>query len=238
MRLCHIFGALCILVLGAAFAIPVKAQTSCEDCAERYIELAQDRRLQAQIDYLALGDPLEMDRSKRGRKKTEDDEFDLSAPGRVGWLLISGVILAGIVYIVYQNSAGGLISFGNSPTDRSRKGDSPASGADDLNTGLPVSETEFLAQIEQMDDRRQALHLLSERLLSRAAEHAGIRLRQSWTARESLRALPRTMANLADLTHLSRHAELAWFGGRAVDEGVFEDCLARARIMMRPQAGS
>ncbi len=230
MRLSHLFGVLCLVVLSAVTA-PVWA---CGDCAGRYEKLADSRRLQADIDYLLPDDPLELDRRKRKRKVDEDEDeggINLSRPGQIGWLLISGVVLAGLIFVIYQNSAGGLISFSRVPQDAKKRREA-AAATPYSHDDMPKSETAFLAEIERMADRRKALHLLSERLLSRAADKAGIRQGRSWTARESLRALPRDMAHLADLRLLNRHAELAWFGGRAVDDGLFEDCMARARAMM------
>ncbi len=232
MRFSCLFGVFLVFGLNSASL----AQGVCGDCAERYVEMAESRGLQADIDYLSPGDPLELDRTKRSRKKADDaGESDFTGPDQIGWLLISGLILAGIAFVVYQNSAGGLVSFARRPDDAAtpntkNAGSRSRPGDDD---GLPKSEAAFLAEIEGMADRRKALYLLSERLLSRAADKAGIRLGRSWTARESLRALPRSLAHLPDLRHLNRHAERAWFGGRPVDDHIFQDCLERAKMMMR-----
>lgn len=221
-----------------------RAAEPCEDCAERYIETVDRRRIQARIEYLLPTDPLDLDRTKKREKekpteRSDDEGFNLSEPGRVGWMIVSGILLAGLGYILYQNSAGGLVVFRSLPEDADKPG-SKASGTDRIKSsaddGLPQSEAAFLAEIERMEDRREALHLLAGRLLSNAANSTGIRPGRSWTARESLRALPRNWVHLGDLRHLNRQAELAWFGGKHVEDTVFADCLDRARGMMRASA--
>jgi len=223
--------------MGVLSTAPTLAQqTGCDDCTGRYVELAKSRGLQAEIDYLLPSDTLDLDQTKRKRESSrEDSDVDLSTPGRIGWLLISGAILLGIAIVIYQNSSGGLVSFASKPTEGSRKtsrhGSVNAKRGND--SDLPTSDRAFLAEIEGMTNRREALHLLAGRLLANAAEKAQIRPGRSWTARESLRALPSTWVHMADLRHLNRQAELAWFGGRHVEDSVFEDCLNRARTMMR-----
>jgi len=213
---------------------PAAAQDGCDDCAERYVEIANKRGLQAEIDYLLPTDDLDLDRTKT-KKKPEADGPDLTTPGVSGWFWISAVILAGLGILVYQNSAGGLISFSSRPEDGSRpdtrRGGDRRDNPD--HNDLPKSDVAFLAGIEGMADRQKALHLLSGRLLANASEQSGIRPGKSWTARESLRALPRTVAHITDLRHINREAELAWFGGREVNDTIFEDCLTRARSIMR-----
>lgn len=241
VRFLFFFKAFCLIGISLFLALPSAAQDTCEVCAERYMEIATDRRIQAEVDYLLPTDPLDLDRSKK-KKQADDDALssdtsgpDLSAPGDIGWFLISAIILLGIALVIIKNSSGGLVSFGSRPEEGTdsdkRRG---ASGKPQVDhSDLPQSDAAFLAEIEGMADRQHALHLLSGRLLAKAAEKAGIRPGRSWTARESLRALPQTLNNLADLRHVNRHAELAWFGGRIVDESIFQDCLARARDMMR-----
>ena len=225
-----------VLTLGSVYAAE-----PCDDCTERYVELVDNRGIQAEIEYLLPTDTLDLDRTKKREKnegtETSDDEgADLSTPGRIGWMVISGILLAGLFFIIYQNSAGGLVVFGSRPEDAEKPGtkrtgaDAQKFGDDD---GLPKSEAAFLAEIERMEDRRVALHLLAGRLLSNATNSTGIRPGRSWTARESLRALPRNWVHITDLQHLNRQAELAWFGGRHVDDTVFAECLDRARSMMR-----
>lgn len=239
--------------MGFVISVPSYAQSDRGDYTEQYLELAKDRRLQAEIDYLLPTDPLDLDRTKKkdspeqrnGEKiegegswregdSSNDDDASLDFE-RTTWFLISGLILLGIAFVIYQNSAGSLVSFSKKPKDGSKtaKQRGSANGTSPDHTDLPKSDAAFLAGIEAMEDKQQALHLLSGRLIANASEKSGIRPGRSWTARESLRALPRTLVHLTDLRHINRQAELAWFGGRPVNDSVFDDCLTRARTMMR-----
>jgi len=233
-RLIRNVAAVSVLAAHVMTAAPASAQAECADCTERYSELARERRLQVDVDILNPGDPLERSRRERRRTTPELGLEDLYF-GRTGWLLISGIVLGLIALVIYQNSAGGLVSFGRKPEDqaKSAKTGMLGEGIASEHESLPRSDAAFLAEIERMTDRRKALQLLSERLLDRAADGAGIRLGRSWTARESLRALPDGFTSLGELRHLNQHAELAWFGGRAVDDGVFADCVGRARMLLK-----
>jgi len=240
VRFESLLKVLCFVAISGMFTATSSAQESCEVCAERYVELAKDRRLQTEIDYLLPTDTLDLDRSKKketpdGQESSDGNKIDLLAPGKTGWFLISAVILFGIAFVIFQNSAGGLVSFSSKPQDGKRtKNSSGAISRQTVNhNDLPQSDAAFLAEIEEMNDRRRALHLLTGRLLAKAAEKAGIRPGRSWTARESLKALPCTSVHIDSLRHINRQAELAWFGGRHVEDGIFEDCLTRARTMLR-----
>ena len=240
MRFLRFISFLRVLVLSSLFLAVspfAMAQDPCLDCAERYLELSQKRGIQSEIDYLLPGDTLDLDRTKKReteRTSTNGDGSGLDDTSDTFWLIASILLLTLIAIVVFQNSAGGLVAFGRAPEEAakpSKRSVTAKNAAQD--DGLPKSEAAFLAEIEGMADRREALHLLAARLLSNAAAKTGIKPGRSWTARESLRALPRNWMHLSDLRHLNRQAELAWFGGRHVDDTVFADCLDRARAMMR-----
>ena len=239
MRFLRLCSVLCFVAISILSSVPSSAQSACDDCAERYAKIADGKRLQSDIDYLLPSDDLDLDRTKKkaveGDPEENSREREREAVGNISWFLISAIVLLGIVFVIAQNSTGGLVSFSNKPEEGSktvkRRGTAEATGPD--HNDLPKSDAAFLAGIESMADRRAALHLLSGRLLANAAEKSGIRPGRSWTARESLRALPRNWVHLADLRHINRHAEIAWFGGRQVNDTIFEDCLTRARTMMR-----
>ena len=228
-----------VMLLGLFWAVsePAHAREPCVDCAERYLELSQKRGIQSEIDYLLPTDELDLDRTKRRETSETSDGGDgitLDQTTETFWLVLSVVLLGVIAFVIFQNSAGGLVVFGSAPEEAARPARRSVTGKKSAqDDGLPKSEAAFLAQIESMEDRREALHLLSARLLSNAAAKTGIKPGRSWTARESLRALPKNWTHLSDLRHLNRQAELAWFGGRHVDDSVFSDCLDRARAMMR-----
>ncbi|MEL6267678.1 MAG: DUF4129 domain-containing protein, partial [Pseudomonadota bacterium] len=64
-----------------------------------------------------------------------------------------------------------------------------------------------------------------------AATRNGLRLARSWTARDALARIPAGWPGRAALADLARGAELAHFGGRAVDEATFQHHLASARAL-------
>lgn len=243
VRFADLSSLVLVIALGLFPHQPALAQASCTDCTSRYLEVAERRRVQAEIDYLNPGDPLDLDRAaireRRNRPRDGEREPLWEMPtSRWSRLFISVVVLAGLAVVFLQNASGGLVSLGRSPKDAgkpARKAVAPRAARDSADA-LPTSEAAFLARIEQMDDRREALHLLAGRLLAAAAAETDINPGRSWTARESLRALPKSWVNLGDLRHLIRQAELAWFGGREVTDTVFDDCLDRARRIMKLRA--
>lgn len=240
MRFLRFVNFLRVSVLSSLFLAVsplAMAQGPCVDCAERYLELSQKRGIQSDIDYLLPGDTLDLDRTKKRKTEGTSDDSDgirIDDTNDTFWLIVSILLLTIIAVVIFQNSAGGLVVFGRAPEEAAKPAKRSFTGKKAAqDDGLPKSEAAFLAEIEGMADRREALHLLAARLLSNAAARSGIKPGRSWTARESLRALPRNWMHLSDLRHLNRQAELAWFGGRHVDDSVFADCLERARAMMR-----
>jgi hypothetical protein len=98
---------------------------------------------------------------------------------------------------------------------------------------LPLEE--FLGQLHQMSDKRQALNLLVGRCLRAAAGINALRLTRSDTAREILRRLPQKWALLADLTALVRTGEHVQYGGHPIDGDLLETAMGQARPILESQ---
>ena len=91
----------------------------------------------------------------------------------------------------------------------------------------------LLEQINAMPDRRAALILLLQHSLRRAATDNDLRLGRSETARDILRRLPAQWTHFAALRKLVMAEELVQFGGRALAEATFEECLRTATPILR-----
>ncbi len=81
-------------------------------------------------------------------------------------------------------------------------------------------------------DRRLALSALLLRALSAAAQAHDMRLGRSWTARDVVRAVPRSWPQHRARDGLVRRAETVLFGGRPMSDPDFEACLDLARDVL------
>ena len=106
----------------------------------------------------------------------------------------------------------------------------PAQAGADQNIG------DFLKSLAAMPDRRAALILLVGRVLRRAAETNGLRLKRSETARDILRRLPRDWALFDPTRNLVVAEELVHFGGRGVSDGQLDAYIAIARPILNGRA--
>ena len=217
-----------VLPLLMVLALPVSA------AAQTYPEVVEGSDLQIELRHLGPDDPLELPAPE---PELEPEPRDVDAPRFAGtevqwvWVLLALGILGAVLFLLARNSVsfGGGIEEGGAkappPTD-------PITGTEIDPALLGMKRNDFIDRLAAMADRREALRLLLARLLTDETARHGIRPARSWTGREVLRALPRSLPSMADLRHVLRQVELAWFGGREVGEAEFADCLDRGRRLL------
>lgn len=154
--------------------------------------------------------------------------------GDTNWkmLTIFGAILVALVFLIVRSGGGfGALSV-RQPGDRKRtrgqNGGKSAQGNEE-SAGLEG----VLAEIDAMPDRRAALVLLLRHSLQQAARVHDLRLARSETAREIVHRLPDRWVHLAALRKLVMAEELVQFGGRALAEATFKECLGIATPILR-----
>lgn len=147
-------------------------------------------------------------------------------------LAIFGGILAALIFLFLRAGGGfGALAVRKpGDADRAARNGAKRSARDRGNAGSPKG---LLAQISAMPDRRAALILLLQHSLRQAAKAHDLRLGRSETARDILRRLPTQWVHAAALRRLVMAEELVQFGGRALAEATFEECLRTAAPILR-----
>lgn len=232
--------AVCVWLVLFALTGPALAQISQEDLADtgpRDPAVQQSmswERVDDDLIYLrpsATFDPngnLEIEVPEKPRdRETQFSTF------RWSWVAIFGlVILAVIVVFVLQGSRI-QVGFG-----RTRDG-SRAVDAETGPEGLVVQDGDvkgFLDRLAAMADRREALILLVNQALERAAQANAMTLGRAQTGRDVIRALPGSWQYRDTLRDLVRQAEIVHFGGRDISEDRWQECLSAARPLFRGAA--
>ncbi len=210
------------------------------ESAEAYEKSIRFSRIQSKINYIDdLYGEIPMDGAPPFKKPEPQEPAELPSAGGLGEFNLgySAALLAvvGILgYLLYKFSGGAGQRFANTnAAARDRRGQTQASNGDDLDF---ADQSELIGKLRSMSDREAALVLLIEHTLSAAAESNRMRLGRSETARELLRRLPQNWSSLPDLRRIVMAEELVQFGGRALAEATFDDCLRRAAPILRGRA--
>lgn len=170
-----------------------------------------------------------MDQAPRYRKAEDETNDDGGGLSQTTIQFASVGLLIAIGFLFWK--------FGGSSQISLRRGDASGATAQTSEVAAAaeyenVKGADFLRMIAEMPDRRHALILLVGRVLLRAADSNGLRLKRSETAREILRRIPRSWSHFTELKSLVLSEELVQFGGRDISEESFESCLEKARPMI------
>ena len=197
-----------------------------------YEALVRFRRVQSELIYIdRLKGEIPMDGlalRKPPEPAVERDRDSLTGPE----LTSRGILLAGLLglaILVWRNRSWLLLMLGQTSSATPRAA-SPGNGA--KAAPQPIDPT-LLGRIRAMADREAAIVLLLQAALQEAAQANGLRLSRSETAREFLRRLPPGWAHGSSLRRLVMAEELVQFGGRALAEDTFEQCLHDAAPILR-----
>ncbi|MEL7114730.1 MAG: DUF4129 domain-containing protein, partial [Pseudomonadota bacterium] len=139
-------------------------------------------------------------------------------------IVITGLVMAVVVYLFVKFGGAGSISFGRSPENAARAQHQHAARTED-GSGTPAN----LQAILRMSDRSEALVALSKYLLAHVIAAQGVLLQRSWTARDAMRRVPRDFSHRDALYRLVLASERVQFGGRHISEDEFSDHLAEVK---------
>lgn len=215
--------------LSQAAAEPVLLPTPVGDGGRAYVDALRGSGVVAGVSYYDPGHPapalqtdVEVAPPQPAPAREAGGGLDI---GR--WLV--GGIFAAVLAVVLLLAArfGGVhaVSFARLPEGGARGARSAPAGA----AGPEDQGPDSLDEIGRIADRRQALHLLLQRSLQRAAAANGRHPGRGQTVRDILRSLPASWPQLPALATIAAHAEVVEFGGRELTEATFRTCLDAAR---------
>ena len=200
---------------------------------EAYTDAASGGGLQTEIIYLRPSSDFDPDESVEIKvPETPQQARQSSNAARWTWGLILGAILVMVIVVIVTQGGAVGVSFRGTTDEKRSRPDEPAE-PDPFEAINRQPLDQFLTSLSGMADRRQALILLVSRALERAADANQVRLGRAQTARDVLRILPRQWSHSDTMRRLVREAEIAHFGGRAVTEDLWQDCLSAAQPIFR-----
>lgn len=233
LRVAAVAAGLSLLALTG----PAVAQISQEDLAPAgprdpiVQESMSWERVDDDLIYLRPSVPFNPDGSLEIEvpEKPQEEKTDFESV-RGTWIFIFILIIAAILAVFILQGSRIQVGFGRTRT-HSRRTDN---GADqDAPTELGGDTTGFLDRLAAMADRREALILLVNQALERAAHANAMTLGRAQTGRDVIRALPSSWRYRDTLRDLVRQAEVVHFGGRDISEDRWQECLTAARPLFR-----
>ena len=143
------------------------------------------------------------------------------------WVVAIVALLAILIlgFLVYPAWAGTSVSFRRVAKDAKPRG---VHRAEPEEQSQPDLET-ILGQ----PDRGKALVGLSQFLVKHCLSANGILFKRSWTQREALRRLPRTLPHLSDLRALVLDSERVRFGHRRISDSEFQAHISRLQPLLQ-----
>lgn len=231
----RIVTALLFLAFLSVLGGPVAAQSSrldpleVQQSGQDYLDTVRNRRVETEMGYF---DPnreapsLDVDQEipeNAGNEVVETVvEQTFSQTGRWTLFTVFALILAGLLFLIVVQGGRLPVAFKKAPENTKSSGDAG---------GYAVpKEARVPATIEavlNMADRRDALVSLCKALLARTVASEGVLLQDSWTDRDTLRRVPRTMPQFEALRALVFASERVQFGGRDVTEDEFQSHVRR-----------
>ncbi|PVB61234.1 DUF4129 domain-containing protein [Labrenzia sp. 011] len=207
---------------------PVEIGESGQD----YLGAIRLRGIDTDVTYFdPSAPPPELDTSLQPERPQAPDADRTS--GETDWpvLIVSGVILAAILYL--------FLRFGGRMTvSLKRDAGNPGRTRRQVRTEPPAwaQKPGTLDEILRIEDRRQALVLLAQKVLAATVAANGVLMQRSWTARDALRHIPDGQAQRDALRALVMASERVQFGARDVSEDEFRRHLAGCRQLLGPGA--
>lgn len=161
--------------------------------------------------------------------QTEAEAPALPKGGSVPTLAVLAVLLAAL--LLWLRFGGGGMLLARAPAQARPPAAAPEGWAITA-TDRATDPATLLDQIAAMQDRRVALARLLRHCLLRAGDDSDTRFARADTEREAFRRLPAGWRLHGALEHLLRDAELAHYGGRAVDDPGFAAALDAGRQIL------
>lgn len=161
--------------------------------------------------------------------QAEPEPSTLPAAGPVPTIAVLAVLLAAL--LIWLRFGGSGILLTRPPAQDRRPAAAPEGWAISA-ADRAADPATLLDQIATMPDRQAALARLLRHCLLRAGDDSDTRFARADTEREAFRRLPTGWRLHGALAHLLRDAELAHYGGRAVDDPGFAAALDAGRQIL------
>ncbi|WP_299818359.1 DUF4129 domain-containing protein [uncultured Roseibium sp.] len=197
-----------------------------------YLRSIRLRRIDTDVAYYDPSAPppeLKTGLQPKSPKQTSPQSPGERPSGEINWptLLVSGIVLAAILYLVLR--VGGRMTVSLKSEARN-----PGSGRCKAQPEAPAWAEKLgtLDEILRIDDRRRALVLLARKALAATVAANGVLMQRSWTARDALRHIPDRQAQVDALRALVMASERVQFGGRDVSEDEFRQHVAGCRQLL------
>lgn len=161
--------------------------------------------------------------------QTEEPETALPRAGPVSTIVVLAVLLGALALWLRFGGSGMLLA--RAPRPDQQQAAAPEAWAISA-ADRATDPRSLLDQIAVMPDRQAALARLLRHCLLRAGEDSDTRFARADTEREAFRRLPASWRLRAPLGALLGAAELAHYGGRAVDDAGFAAALETGRQIL------
>lgn len=209
---------------------PVREPLEIGESGEEYLRSIRLRGIDPDVAYYdptAPAPKLETEQQPQQPAARSETESILAPGSRWTFTLIAGLVLAGLVFLVIRFG-------GNIAVTLQRDAENPDSrrAAGPQNTPVWAEKLGSFNDIMRVADRREALVLLTQKVLATLATTNGVLMQRSWTARDTLRNIPLGDAQQTLLRTLVLNSERVQFGGRDVSEDEFRDHVSSCQQLL------
>ena len=209
---------------------PVREPLEIGESGEEYLRSIRLTGIDPDVVYYdptAPAPKLETEQQPQQPTARSETEGVLAPGSRWTFTLIAGLVLAGLVFLVIRFG-------GNIAVTLQRDAENPESrrAAGPQNTPVWAEKLGSFNDIMRIADRREALVLLTQKVLATLATTNGVLMQRSWTARDTLRNIPLADAQQTLLRSLVLNSERVQFGGRDVSEDEFREHVSSCQQLL------
>ncbi|WP_420334539.1 hypothetical protein [Roseibium sp.] len=228
---------LTILILGLTAPLiaanaqePVREPLEIGESGEEYLRSIRLHGIDPDVAYYDPTAPApKLETEQQPQQPTARSETEsVMAPGsRWTFTLIAGLVLAGLAFLVIRFG-------GNIAVTLQRDAENPDSrrAVGPQNTPVWAEKLGSFNDIMRIADRREALVMLTQKVLATLATTNGVLMQRSWTARDTLRNIPLADAQQTLLRTLVLNSERVQFGGRDVSEDEFREHVSSCQQLL------
>lgn len=194
-----------------------------------YLKAVRFRGIDTDVRYFDPAGPapeLDTDAAPEPERRDRGFTFDIGEQWNVVMIALLAILVLAI--LISLGRVGTSVSFRKAAKNARRRATDGAE-EDAPEEQLPPDLDAILRQ----PDRQKALVRLSQFVLTRCLNANGILFKRSWTQREALRKLPKSLPHLSDLRALVLDSERVSFGRRKVSDSEFQAHISRIRPLLR-----